>query len=281
MASLRELRKRLSSISITKQLAGAMKTVSAAKYTKIEAVLARYTPYAEACRTLLTQYGSALTDSLPCIAPEAPALYVVIASNRGLCGGYNSALFQYTEDVLASAASPYQLFTCGKMAQNYFGDRAFEHYILPDVPEFSDCMPFFDRLRMLYISGAISSITFLYEHFQNMLTQTPCSRQILPFSGAVNSMDMPSDKPAAGDMLFYPDKETVLSTACDLFLHVSLYSIVLEAAAGAQAATLIAMRSANDNAAETAAKLEIAISRKRQAEVTSSVIETASGARQE
>lgn len=281
MATLRELRKRLASISITKQLAGAMKTVSAAKYAKIETVLTRYRPYADTCRALTETYGGAMTACLPCTAPDAPVLYIVLSSNRGLCGGYNSELFRYVDEVLSAADKPYLLIACGKMAQGRYGDRAVESYTLPDVPDFADCLPLMDRIRALYTNGEVSAVTFLYEHFQNMLTQTPCSRTVLPFDVQSPAAESSDSGNAPADMLFYPDRETVLSSACLSLLNVSLYSVLLEAAAGAQAATLIAMRSANDNAAESAAKLEIAISRKRQAEVTSSVIETASGAHSE
>ena len=281
MATLRELRKRLASISITKQLAGAMKTVSAAKYAKIETVLTRYRPYADTCRARTETYGGAMTACLPCTAPDAPVLYIVLSSNRGLCGGYNSELFRYVDEVLSAADKPYLLIACGKMAQGRYGDRAVESYTLPDVPDFADCLPLMDRIRALYTNGEVSAVTFLYEHFQNMLTQTPCSRTVLPFDVQSPAAESSDSGNAPSDMLFYPDRETVLSSACLSLLNVSLYSVLLEAAAGAQAATLIAMRSANDNAAESAAKLEIVISRKRQAEVTSSVIETASGAHSE
>ena len=290
MATLRELRKRLSSISITKQLASAMKTVSAAKYAKLETLRGRYLPYADTCSALMTAYGEAMTGFLPCINPEAPSLYIVFASNRGLCGGYNSELFRYAETVLAAEEKPYRLFVCGKMATSYFGDRAAESFLLPDVPDFADCLPLFDRIRALYTAGEVSLVMFVFAHFQNMLTQVPCSRTVLPYAdtGSTETTESSEAHTSAAypatekpDILFFPNRETVLSGACLSLLHVTMYSIVLEACSGAQAATLIAMRSANDNAAETAARLEIEISRKRQAEVTSSVIETASGMHRE
>lgn len=281
MATLRELRKRLASISITKQLAGAMKTVSAAKYAKIESIRTQYKPYADACRTLTATYGSAMTSYLPCINPEAPILYIVLSSNRGLCGAYNSELFRYVDEVLSSTNKPFLLMVCGKKAQVRYSSRTAASYILPDVPSFSDCLPLFHRIHALYTGGEISAVTFLYEHFQNMLTQNPCSRIVLPFDDPPSVAESSESDDTPSDMLFYPNRETVLSSAWLSLLNVSLYSVILEAAAGAQAATLIAMRSANDNAAEAAAKLEIAISRKRQAEVTSSVIETASGTHSE
>lgn len=281
MATLRELRKRLSSISITKQLAGAMKTVSAAKYAKLETLRTHYLPYADTCRELMAAYGNAVTDFLPCANPDAPVLYVVFSSNRGLCGGYNTELFRHAETVLAAETKPYVLYVCGKMAGGYFGTRATESFTLPDVPDFADCLPLFDRIRSLYMTGAVSRVTFVFAHFQNMLTQTPCTHIVLPYAAQEAENATEPDRSEGADMLFFPDKETVLSGACQSLLQVTMYSIVLEACSGAQAATLIAMRSANDNAAESAAKLEIEISRKRQAEVTSSVIETASGMHQE
>lgn len=280
MATIRELRKRLSSISVTEQLTGAMKTVSAAKYSKIESVRSRSSSYANVCRSLLARYEVALNNMLVCKNPDAPACYVVFSSNRGFCGGYNSELFRFAEETLSAVDQTYHLIVCGKMGEGYFGNRATERYILPDVPEFSDCIPLFERICSAYTSGEISSVTILYMHLQNMLTMIPTKYTVLPFSSEKMASEQNACEKQEEEMLLVPDRDTVLSSVSIRFLYVSLHTLVLEAAAGAQAATLNAMRSASDNAAEMASKLNQEISRKRQAEVTSSILETASTPRE-
>ena len=268
MASLRELRKRLKSIHTTEQLAGAMKTVSAAKFSRIDSVLAGYRPYADSCRSLMLRFGSSLSAYLPCTAPDAPACFVVISSNRGLCGDYNNALLSYADAVIGSHKDAYTLITCGRIAAGYYQDIQHRAFDLPDVPDFSSCLACCDYLRKEYIAGRISSVTLLYQSFHNMLTQEPASYALLPITA-----DTP---PSSGEdeMLYLPNKATVLKNACLNCVNAAFFSILLEAAAGAQASTLVAMRAAYDNARDSSARLETVISRKRQSEVTASVIET-------
>ena len=110
----------------------------------------------------------------------------------------------------------------------------------------------------------------VYQSFHNMLTQTPAERQILPEPRATETKD-------DGSLLYLPDRETIGAQLAVSCMDTAMYNLALENAAGAQAATLVAMRSACDNAEASAAKLEITINRRRQADVTASVIETAAG----
>ncbi len=270
MASLRELRKHLKSINTTEQLAGAMKTVSAAKFSRISAVLEGYKPYADACRDMMERFGTSLAEVLPCKNPDAPDCYVVIAGNRGLCGGYNILLLDYADEILSNAERPYRLIACGKMAASHYEKTADEVFLFPDVPDYDACMSFCEHLRTAYTAGEISSVHLIYQSFVNMLTQTPVTYRLLPLSDAPVGWELSED-----DTLYVPDRATVLKSACLNCVNSALYSIILESSAGAQAATLMAMRSAYDNAQESSAALETVISRKRQSEVTASVLETA------
>ncbi|MGN1345407.1 MAG: FoF1 ATP synthase subunit gamma [Eubacteriales bacterium] len=271
MASLRELRKHLKSVNTTEQLAGAMKTVSAAKFSRISAVLDGCKAYADVCRDLMERFGSALSEAMPCADPDAPDCYVVFAANRGLCGGYNITLLDYADRVLAQTERPYMLVACGKMAVAHFAGRTEREFVFPDVPDERACMELFDYLRTSYQYGQVSSVHLIYQNFVNMLTQNPTSYRLLPMTNTASGAPLPWD-----DTIYVPDRATVLESACRTCVSSALYSILLESAAGTQAATLMAMRSAYDNAQESSANLETIISRKRQSEVTASVIETAS-----
>ena len=119
------------------------------------------------------------------------------------------------------------------------------------------------------MSGEFSEVHFIHQKFINTLTCKPVCAQILPMGS--------EDAGKGAAPLFLPDRGTVLKAAALSCVDAALYSSVLSAAAAAQAATLVAMRSAYDNAQESIGALEIQISRKRQSEVTNSVLETASG----
>lgn len=273
MASLRELKKHLGSVKMTGQLAGAMKTVSAAKFSRIGGVQQRYAPYADACRSVMAQFGAALAEAYPCADPDAPPCFVVLGSNRGLCGGYNVELLRFADAALAACDRPYRLIVCGKTAIAHFRDAGVEMeqtFVLPDTAQYADCLPLVDCVRTLYTGGQISSVDIIGQKFVNMLTQTPAMSRLIPL--------VPEEgESVQDDLLFVPDRDAFLRAAAETCLSSVLYSHVLDACAGAQAATLMAMRSAYDNAEQSAAALETIISRKRQAEVTASVIETSGG----
>lgn len=273
MASLRELKKRLGSINTVGQLAGAMRTVSAAKFSRVSNIRSGFLPYARSCDAMLRRFGAAVAEAIPCGNPEAPGCCVVMAGNRGLCGGYNVEILSYAAEYLRSLPADCRIVAVGARAETSLREGGFSverTFILPDVPEFAACGELFSWLREAYTAGEISSVSLIYHEFVNMLTRKPTVRQILPMedcgSGATDT-----------EALLLPDRETVLKTAAVSCVDSVLYSAVLSAAAGAQAATLVAMRSAYDNAQESIANLETEISRKRQSEVTNSVLETASG----
>lgn len=276
MAGLRELKKHLKSVNMTGQLAGAMKTVSAAKFSRVNSVLSGYSEYAKSCENLMKEFGKNLSTALFSPNPDAPECFVVIASNRGLCGGYNAELLAFADEVLEKSKDEHIIVTCGKMTSAHFSEKktGFEsEFVFPDVPSYEDCAQFCDVLTDMFKAGRISALVVIYQKFENMLRQTPTVKKILPFETCGEADEKNKDDDG---MLYVPDKKAVVREIAQSFVRTILYSTVLEAAAGAQAATLMAMRSAYDSALSTAVDLETVISRKRQGEVTAGVIETSS-----
>ena len=273
MASLLELKKHLHSIRTTGQLAGAMKTVSAAKLSRLNGALQNFSGYRDICARMTERFGQDLTAMYPCRNPDAPRCFVVLGANRGLCGGYNMELYSHAESVLREVSGPYLLIVVGKHAISHFREAGYSihrEHVLPETLHYDDCMALLAELLEMYTGGQISSVELLYQKFVNMLTQTPAVHCLLPMT--------PAGTAACGsEILYVPDRETVLRSTAATCVNADFYAHVLEAGAGNQAATLIAMRSAFDNAEASAATLESAISRQRQSEVTSSVIETAGG----
>ena len=273
MASLLELKKHLHSIRTTGQLAGAMKTVSAAKLSRLNGALQNFSGYRDICTGMTERFGRDLSEMFPCRNPSAPRCFVILGANRGLCGGYNMELYSHAESVLREASGPYLLIVVGKHAINHFREAGYSlqgEHLLPETLHYEDCMTLLGQLLELYDTGTVSTVELLYQRFVNMLTQTPASHTLLPIAPVETDACEP-------ETLYVPDRETVLRSAAATCVNADFYAHILEAAAGNQAATLIAMRSAFDNAEASAASLESAISRQRQSEVTSSVIETAGG----
>ena len=270
MAGLQELRKRLRSIRSTGQLAGAMRTAATAKYARLNRVRGTFSPYAQACETMLHHLGGA---GIPRETEEIRHrdAVVLMSSNRGLCGGFNAELFRFFSQREESGEEPL-LFVWGRKAAAWLREqgREAEEFPVSDIPDYQEVKALSNRLRGLYVSGEVERILVVYQSFHNMLTQTPAERQILPEPRAAETKDDAS-------LLYLPDRETIGAQLAVSCMDTALYNLALENAAGAQAATLVAMRSACDNAEASAAKLEITINRRRQADVTASVIETAAG----
>lgn len=271
MASLQELRKRLRSIQSTGQLAGAMRTAATAKYARVGRLRGDFSPYAQACRDMLRLLGGAgVAREAETVSPRD--CLVVFGGNRGMCGGFNAELLRFLDAQLEEARHAPILLVCGRKAAAHLRERGvdFEEFPVSDVPGWEELRPLAERLRTLYVTGQAERVLVVYQSFQNMLSQTPAARQLLPESDT-------ADDGADTTLLYLPDRETIGAQLAVSCLDAGLFDLALENAAGAQAATLMAMRSACDNAEAAAANLEITINRRRQADVTSSVIETASG----
>lgn len=273
MPSLRELKKRLQSISTSRQLAGAMKTVSSARLSALGKSFDNFIEYRNAIAAVARSFGSSLNALFP-QSGEACICYVVLSSNKGLCGGYNNDVLEYALKEISSCAVPYKLVLCGSKSSAFFsqkhGETFKEHiikeFILSDTPSFDDCVPLCEYVKSLYESGNCSEVRFIYQKYENVMKQTPTVYRLLPFE----------QEGEESEVLFVPDRLTVSENAYLYCVGCTVYSIVLEGAMGAAGATLMAMRTAYDNANDASQALENEISRKRQSEVTSSVIETSS-----
>ena len=158
------------------------------------------------------------------------------------------------------------VITVGKYAKRRFAERSSETFTLPDVPTGETCSEITDYLLNKYVSGEISEVVFVYQKYKNTLVQIPVSKTILPLPT--------SDSDGTADIICLPDRATVVHSAALSLVRSSMLAAFLEAASGAQAATLNAMKSACDNAKESRQKLELKIYRSRQAAVTQSVLET-------
>ena len=269
MAGLRELKNRLSSIQTVGQISGAMRTVSAAKFSRISTARGGFSLYAEACGGVMDTFGAELSKAIPQENPEAPKCYVVLAGNRGLCGGFNTEIISYATELLKAELEPFKLVTVGQKAETAMQEAGFnvdKAWAFADVPDFDECAGLLKWLKSGYMAGEISCVILVYQRFINMLSREAAEKQILPLTDAGAGEDE--------GCLFVPDCPTVLKAAAQACVDSAIYGVILESAAGAQAATLVAMRSAYDNAQDTVLRLETEISRQRQSEITSSVIET-------
>lgn len=268
MATVQSLKKKLQTIRSTTKVTRAMKTASTVKYSKISGIYAEYEKYADEYLRLYETYRSEFNSVITCSDPDAPCCYVVITSNKGMCGGFNMELLSYFSSMPERDGGV--VISCGKKGTDYLERKGIEFdkaFVFEDIPSYDQVNELFEYICSLMANGKISSVKTVYPEYKNMMRQSPVCRDLFTYVEGKTEGEVP---------LFVPDRETVIkNTAEKIFLCV-LYKRVLETALGAQAATLTAMRSAYDTACEYSAKLETEMNRKRQSQVTADVLEISS-----
>lgn len=268
MATVQSLKKKLQTIRSTAKVTRAMKTASTVKYSKLSAIYTEYEMYANEYLRLYESYKSEFNSVFTCSNPDAPCCYVVITSNKGMCGAFNAELLSFF------AALPERdnavIISCGKKAAEYFekkGTDTVKSYIFDDIPSYEKVQELFDYICNLMAEGKISAVKTVYPEYKNMMKQSPVCKDLFSSGEGAEEKERP---------LFVPDRETVIKNTAEKTFLCIFYKRILETALGAQAATLTAMRSAYDTACEYSAKLETEMNRKRQSQVTADVIEISS-----
>lgn len=280
MPTIQVLKKKLKGIRSTQKIAKAMKTASTVKFSHLNGIYGKYGAFADAHREIYGQYRDEYAGCFAPSDPSAPRCFVVISGNKGMCGSFNSELLDYAEERLC-AESGSKAIVCGRKAELFFKEKHLQYeksFFFDDVPKYEDAVRLFEYVLSLLKGGVISSATLVYQHYVNMMRQTPvCLDLFFPNGEAKDS----AAKNGETEPLFFPDKESVIQRTANGIICAFLYGVLLESAIGAQAATLMTMRSAYDTASEYSLQLESEINRKRQSRVTADVIETSSERPQE
>lgn len=268
MATVQSLKKKLQTIRSTAKLTRAMKTASTVKYSKLNEIYAEYGKFSDEYLRLYNSYKDEYNSVFSCDNPDAPCCYVVIASNKGMCGSFNTELLSFFSKTYENDDAV--IISCGKKATEYLdkkGIKTERSFVFSDIPTYAQVAELFEYICVLLKEGKISAVKTIHPEYVNMMKQRPVCQGL--FSYEKSNTD--NEKP-----LFVPDKETFIKNTAEKILLSVLYKRVLETALGAQAATLSAMRSAYDTALEYSSKLETEMNRKRQSQVTADVIEISS-----
>ena len=266
MPTIQALKKQLKGIKSTQKLSKAIKTVSTVKFSKLNEKYGQYAKYGEECQQVFDEFGESFIQNMPMGDANAPVLYLIVSSNKGLCGNFNSQLLNFAFEEISKDTNAV-LAVLGKKAVQFFetkGKTIDEYFELTDVPSFEDGCQILDEILEWRKNGRVSAVKVIYPSYINMMTQKPCVIEL--FSKDNNETNK--------TVQFVPDKKTVSDRVAKSIFHALFYKMILEAALGAQAATLMTMRSAYDTATEYSEELEGQINRMRQSAVTADVIET-------
>jgi F-type H+-transporting ATPase subunit gamma len=292
MANRRDIKRRIVSVINTQKITKAMKLVAAAKFARASHAVNSARPYSKAFDQMVAKLvesgGDRLSSSLMVGDPTKPSLLVVIATDRGLCGGLNTNLFRATRLWLneQSKAKSFVLMPWGRKAISW-AKKQKESVLsgkekLLDKPSYANTKQLVDELLSIFKSGEYGAIYLAYSQFVNALTQKSMIIPFLPVDASSSSATEGSEHSAAsvgsGALIVEPSLDEMLTTLLSRKLSVMLFQALLDGAASEFGSRMTAMDSATNNAAEVRKKLALQYNRARQAAITKELIEIISGA---
>ena len=276
-ASMNDIKARIKSVESTMQITKAMELVATSKLRRAKEKVERSRPYYEVLRDAIdtVRRCSETRDTLLSTRKDnAKSLFVVIAGDRGLAGGYNSNIFKMTEQLSRNKDSVF--LPVGKKALEYFKHRARNIFSdsLPFTAEVgvSEAMAISEEICEKFFSGEIGEVYLVYTKFVSMITQLPVYEELLP-------LEEPTEKGrAVFDPIIEEEPEELLKKVVPEYLGGVIYSAVAEALASESGARRSAMNAANKNAQEMIDTLMLKYNRARQALITQEITEIVSGA---
>ena len=294
MAGLKEVRIRIASVKSTQQITNAMKMVAASKLRKAQTAIIKLRPYAAKLREILQNLSASIDSSDENIYSQErrveKVLLVVVASNRGLCGAFNSNIIK-TAVNLANERYPEQFaagnvhfLTIGRKATEFFRKRKFNvlesHDELFDSLTFANAAPLAESLMKRFAAKEYDRIELVYNQFKNAAVQRITIEQYLPIappSGDAAAAPGAPPTPVA-DYIFEPGKETIVRELIPKTLRIQLFKAVLDSFASEQGARMTAMQKATENAKDLIRDLNITYNKVRQNSITNAILEIVSGA---
>ena len=284
---LKEVRNRIKSVQNTQQITKAMKMVSAAKLRKAQDTIIQMRPYAKKLQEVLSNIvsGSEGDTSIKLAEERAveKVLFIVITSDRGLCGAYNGNVIKLTKSTIAEQYAAQQkkgnvtIWNIGKKGfesltkQGYNTDETYKdifHHL-----SFADVQTAAQAAMKAFENKEFDVIEIVYSEFKNAATQRFAVERFLPIPKAEKTT-----KKTNTDFIFEPEKETLILELMPKILNTQLYKAVLDANASEHGARMTAMDKASENANELLKSLKISYNRARQAAITTELTEIVSGA---
>lgn len=289
MASLKEIRIRIASVESTQKITSAMKMVSAAKLRRAQNAILNLRPYSNKLNEILQNLsGSAETMSeMPLFQqrPENNIALVVISSNRGLCGAFNTNVVKKVESLLNTtyadqlAKGNVKLYCLGKKAKEQLAKNHevtwFNESVL-ETSSFDDIAQLGESLMQDFIDRKVDAVKIIYNRFVNPATQDLYVEDFLPICN-LNSVEE-KEQQHQNDYIFEPSKEEILTELIPKILKLQLYKTLLDSIASEHGARMTSMHKATDNATEILKDLRLRYNNARQSSITNELIEIVSGA---
>jgi F-type H+-transporting ATPase subunit gamma len=282
MATLKEIRRRISSVQSTQQITKAMKMVAAAKLRKAQERAISMRPYTEKLNEMVSNLVKNIEESNDALLLEKPVervLIVVVTADKGLCGMFNSSVIKESvKQVNSMHDKEVQVFPIGKKSLEYFSKRDFEIYSSRDDffnhLQFENALEISKQLIRAFRDNTFDKIEIVYNKFKSAVMQELTVEQFLPLAPPEETENEKSDV----DYLYEPDKQEILSAIIPKHLNVQIWKILAESNAAEHAARMTAMENATENAEDLLGKLTLTYNRARQTAITTELTEIVGGA---
>lgn len=283
MASGKEIRTKISSVQSTQKITSAMEMVAASKMRKAQERMAASKPYAQRIRTVIGHLANANPEYKHVFMQVREVKrvgYLVVSSDRGLCGGLNANVFKKVvadAKVNQEAGVENDLALIGKKSLSFFrsvgGHVVASTSELGDEPSLDELIGTVTTMLKAFEDGTIDELYIVYNDFVNTMTQEPTLRQLLPLPPAENEA-----LSHHWDYIYEPDAKDILDQLLVRFIESQVYQAVVENNACEQAARMIAMKAATDNAGDLISDLQTLYNKARQAAITQEISEIVGGA---
>jgi F-type H+-transporting ATPase subunit gamma len=278
MATLKAIRKRISSVRNTQQITKAMKMVSAAKLRRAQEAAVAARPYAEKMTELLKNVAARVSSEahpLLKVREERKIHLVLFTSDRGLCGGYNANLVRAAESFIRkNSDKAIELTLVGRKGADYFRRRRAniaDRYInILAIPADELAAEIAQKIIARFLNGETDAVYILYSRFRSALSQVPTLEKLLPVALTKNSE---TEAQQFTEYLYEPGVEQLLASLLPRITEVAAQRALLESTASEHGARMTAMDSATSNAAKMIGSLTLQMNRARQASITRELME--------
>ncbi|MDN3550094.1 ATP synthase F1 subunit gamma [Mucilaginibacter aquaedulcis] len=288
MANLKEVRNRISSVSSTQQITKAMKMVSAAKLKRATNAIIQLRPYATKLKELLSNLSQSLEDgSSPYLQEREPVrvLVIVVSSNRGLAGAFNTNVIKTANNLIAEkyskqlAAGNVSIVAIGKKSQEYYQRRKYNvignNNDLYLALNFENTSKITESIMQGFVNGDYDRVELVYNHFRNAAVQYLVAEQLLPVPKPAKEEEV---KASNVDYILEPSQQEIVEQLIPKNIKIQLYRAVLDSNASEHGARMTAMDKATENAGDLLKALKLAYNQARQAAITTELTEIVSGA---
>ncbi|MGQ0640421.1 MAG: ATP synthase F1 subunit gamma [Gemmatimonadaceae bacterium] len=282
MAKGRELKGRIKSVENTRKITRTMEMVATSRMKRAQDRVIAARPYANALADVIASlYSPDLAERFPLLRqPERvrTAAVILLTTNRGLCGAFNSNLLREGRNLLGTLERQnvaVELHVVGRKGIGYFKyvgrPLASARTDISDRPTANDAASLVDEPMARFVRGELDAVHVIYAQFRSALSTPPTVQRILP-------VEPPKTKGVARDYLLFPSAQEILSELLPSYVRNQMYRAMVETAAGEQGARRTAMKNATDNAGEMLNTLRRTFNRARQAQITQEIAEIVGGA---